>query len=146
MWQEALPGIKVSVTQPPDFLVGLNSELPWSMTLSSAVEDYPDPQDWMRNWIQFTSGNTGASLNPEAAALVAAAETAPTTSIRLTEYQLAQAALINDALALPVAQPSYAWLARANVANFPADPLPWIHKPQGLCLPHQRAGVRRVWS
>ncbi len=126
MWRVSLPGINVSIAQPPDLLLGLNTTLPWNMTLTSAIEDYPDPQDWMQNWMRYTSGNDGTPFNPGAAVLVAAADSAPNTIIRLTEYQLAQAAIINDALALPIAQPSYAWLARAYVVGFPADPLPWI--------------------
>lgn len=121
-WKAALPGIRITTLvwvgllgSPPDYGGA-------SVVIGRWYEDYPDPQDWTTAIMRFAPW----SANSPGLALAAAAETAPTADVRLRDYQQAQSALINNAETLPLAWGRYAWLARRGVADFPADPLPWI--------------------
>ena len=108
---------------------GRRSHLPRSLS-DWWFQDYPDPQDWLAYLVQAP----GAPLqsfpanvdDPQAAALIARAEASLDPTARLALYQQAENALINDAIVIPIAQEQSAWAVKPTVANFPANPVPWI--------------------
>lgn len=126
-WTSVLPGLRVTVTDPPDVLMTA-PWYPWSAaTTFSWYEDYPDPQDWLSAFVQEPQSSPPTPIHDSAVdALVARAEAAPDPASRLALYQQAENMLLNDALVIPIAQAQVTWGVTRAVANFPADPAPWI--------------------
>lgn len=126
MWQAALPGVRVVTLNWVGFLgVPPNARFA-SIMLGRWTEDFPDPQDS----VSALMGCAPWPANPPGLALATAAEASPTIGVRFTEYQLAQASLLNEANVAPLTQGSFAWLARPGVAGFPSNPLPWMTPDQ----------------
>ncbi len=130
-WRTTLPGLRVVILVFSGLLmdltvpVGAVHIVPW-------LEDYPDPQDWL----SVFSVEPGSMLFPypevpytheaQADGLVAQAETMRDPTARLALYKQAELKLINDAVAVPIAQAQDGWAVKPTVVNFPADPSPWI--------------------
>ena len=125
-WMRVLPGLRVNLTEPPDVLLPPNPKetalpLTW-------YEDYPDPQDWLTDFVRIP-GDTFPAPFPQYApadALVARAEATLDPAARLALYQQAENILLNDAIIIPIAQRLVAWRVTARVVNFPANPAPFI--------------------
>ena len=126
-WQAMLPGLRLAqvgaIGMPMDENIPPYAVLPvyWS-------EDYPDPQDWLASFAWEPGGvpTTPMAHEARADALVARAETTLNPTARLSLYQQAENTLLNDAIAVPIAQMNDAWRLKSTVANFPANPAPWI--------------------
>jgi oligopeptide transport system substrate-binding protein len=129
-WQTVLPGIRIIVTGYPGQLMTTQPP-PFSIMDTDWYEDYPDPQDWLLplvgapgfpGYLYYAQYLRDAQAN----ALFARAEASLDPGTRSALYQQAEDALINDAVAIPIAQAQNTWALRSTVAGFPANPTPWI--------------------
>ena len=125
-WQSALPGIRPTFSYVGAGLitsttfVGHASYVNWD-------EEYPDPQDWLAEFAVMPGSALPPLVHdPQADGLVARAEATLDPTTRLALYQQAESTLLTDAVVIPIAQERDAWTVKPTVANFPADPEPFI--------------------
>lgn len=124
-WQAAFPGIRITFS-------GVGGGLETLLTFVDRVsyfnwdEDYPDPQDWLSQVSAPSASSVAITHDPNADALVARAEATRDPAARLALYQQAENTLINDGVVIPIAQEQDTWAVAPTVANFPANPDPYI--------------------
>lgn len=124
-WRAVLPGIRTFAAEPPDIL--MPGPILLAANVLGGVEDYPDPQDWLLELVSAPSGASESAVHdPQADALAARAAASLDPSERLALYQQAESSLLDGGYIIPIAQARDVWAIRPDVANFPANPAPWI--------------------
>jgi peptide/nickel transport system substrate-binding protein/oligopeptide transport system substrate-binding protein len=119
MWLKAMPKYPLTYSGPPDTLLQSNTARNLQFWSLAWVQDYPDPQDWLStNLACGSSYNAGSTCDPQADALMRAADMNPDQSTRLQEYQEAEQLLVTNVAWLPLDQATTWWETGPHLQGF----------------------------
>ncbi|MGH2487837.1 MAG: ABC transporter substrate-binding protein, partial [Ktedonobacterales bacterium] len=120
MWQQALPGVTVTL-KPEDFNTFLQDSNSgnYVATRFGWLDDYPDPQDFLTllfdTHAQYNSQHASV---PQADSLMEAADANSNQAQRMTNYNQAEQLLINAVATCPMFQSQQFWQVRSCVHNW----------------------------
>ncbi len=134
MWLKAMPNYPITITSV-DFntllqQMSANQVQFWAI---GWIEDYPDPQDWLTtNLACDSSYNSGLACDPQADALMKAADANPDQVARLVQYQQAEQILVTKVAWLPLDQTTAWWEVKPYLVGTTPSPLvAWSRKSPG---------------
>jgi oligopeptide transport system substrate-binding protein len=120
MWLKAMPKYPVTIASI-DFntLLQKTSAHQLQFWTLGWIEDYPDPQDWLTTNLACDSAyNSGFACDPQADALMKAADANPDKVARLTQYQQAEQILVTKVAWLSTDQATTWWETGPKLQGF----------------------------
>ncbi len=121
MWLKAMPKYPITIQEQHTggLLQSVSAYHLVQFQATAWIEDYPDPQDWLTTNLACDSAyNAGGACDPQADALMKAADANPDQAARLVQYQQAEQILVSEVAWLPLDQATTWWETKPYLVNF----------------------------